>query len=124
MGILGEVDMGCNRLEAGLLLRQSILVNSLLWSAEAWSGLTDKQLSRLETVDTSLLSKLTGGHSKCALEFNHLETGTLKLRHILTYRRLMFHHSILTRDQDETIHKIYTKQKEDSHRGDWYLLLN
>ena len=60
MGILGEVDMGCNRLEAGLLLRQSILVNSLLWSAESWSGLTDKQLSRLETVDTSLLTKLTG----------------------------------------------------------------
>ena len=35
----------------------------------------------------------------------------------------MFHHSILSRDQDETIHKIYTIQKEDSHRGDWYLLL-
>ena len=78
MGILGAVDMGCNRLEAGLLLRQSILINSLLYSAEAWSGVTEKQLARLESVDTALLTQLTGGHSKSALEFNHLETGTLK----------------------------------------------
>ena len=102
MGILGAVDMGCNRLEAGLLLRQSILINSLLYSAEAWSGVTEKQLARLESVDTALLTQLTGGHSKSALEFNHLETGTLKIRHILSYRRLMFHHNILTRDNNET----------------------
>ena len=123
MGILGAVDMGCNQLEAGLLLRQSILVNSLLYSAEAWSGVTEKQLARLEVVDNSLLSQLTGGHRKSALEFNHLETGTLKLRHILTYRRLMFHHDILTRDDQETIRKVYMKQKEDPLKGDWFTLL-
>ena len=123
MGILGAVDMGCNRLEAGLLLRQSILVNSLLYSAEAWSGVTEKQLARLESVDTSLLSQLTGGHSKSALEFNHLETGTLKLRHILSYRRLMFHHEILTRDENETLRKVYNKQKEEPLKLDWYTLL-
>ena len=55
MAILGEVDMGSNRLEAGLLLRESILVNSLLFTAEAWSALSDKQLARLEVVDTSLI---------------------------------------------------------------------
>ena len=38
MGILGEVDMGCNRLEAGLLLRQSILVNSLLCRILVWTN--------------------------------------------------------------------------------------
>ena len=41
MAILGEVDMGENRLEAGLLLRESILINSLLFSAEAWSAVSD-----------------------------------------------------------------------------------
>ena len=115
MAILGEVDMGSNRLEAGLLLRESIRVNSLLFSAEAWSALSDKQLARLEVVDTSLLRQLTGGgHSKCPTEFHHLETGTWKLRHILAYRRLMFHHEILSRDEGETIRKIYFKQKQDN----------
>ena len=52
MGILEEVDMGANRLEAGLLLREAILVSGLLYSAEALSNLTDKQIARLEVVDT------------------------------------------------------------------------
>ena len=123
MGILEEVDMGANRLEAGLLLRQSILVNSLLYSSEAWSGVTDKQLARIEVVDSALLRKLTGGHTKCASEFNYLETGTWKLRHILSYHRLMYHHTILSRDEKETVNKVYRKQKSNSVKGDWIKLL-
>jgi hypothetical protein len=107
MGILEEVDMGAHKLEAGLLLRESILVNSLLFSAEAWSAVSDKQLARLEVVDNALLRQLTGGHSKCPSEYSHLESSTLKLRHILSYRRLMFNHEILSRDANETIRKIY-----------------
>ena len=125
LGILEEVTLGQHRVEVGLMLRQAILINSLLFSAEAWSGVTDKLLSRLEVVDNALLCRLTGGHSKCPTEFNYLETGTMKLRHILTFRRLMYHHHILTRSDDETIKKIYYKQKENYVRGDWYeLLLN
>ena len=50
MGILSEVDndMGVHRLEAGLKLREAILINSILFSAEAWSGVNQKHLSRLE----------------------------------------------------------------------------
>ena len=58
LGILE--DMGTNRLETGLLLRKSTLVRSLLYSVEAWSGLTDKQISRLEVVYSALLQKLIG----------------------------------------------------------------
>ena len=48
MGILEEVTLGSHRLE----------VNSLLFSTEAWSGVTEKHLK----------------HSKCGVEFHHLET--------------------------------------------------
>ena len=85
MGILSEVDMGVHQLEAGLRLREAILISSLLYSAEAWSGVTDRHLSRLVVVDSALLKRLTGSHSKCPSEFHHLETGTWKLRHHLIY---------------------------------------
>ena len=123
MGILSEVDMGVHKLEAGLKLREAILINSVLYSAEAWSGVTQKHLARLEVVDTALLRKLTGGHSKCPTEFHHLETRTWKLRHHLTYLRLMYHHQILSRDDNETIKKIYQKQKSMYCKGDWYQLI-
>ena len=52
-----------------------------------------------------------------------MEAGTLKLRHILTYLRLLYHHHILTRDANESINKIYQKEKQDNVKGDWFRLL-
>ena len=123
LGILSEVDMGAHRLEAGLRLKEAILINGMLYSAEAWSGVSQKHLARLEVVDTALLRKLTGSHSKCPTEFHHLETSTWKIRHHLTYLRLMYHHHILSREKNETIRKIYEKQKTECSKGDWYELL-
>ena len=123
MGILSELDMGVHKLEVGLLLRQAILISSLIYTAEAWSGLTEKQIARLEVVDTSLLRKLTGGHAKCATEYYHLETATWKLRHHISYRRILFHQDILKRESCETLSKVYNKQKEATIKGDWFNLL-
>ena len=123
MGILGEVETGGHRIEAGLLLRKAILTNSLLFSAEAWSTVTDSEIHRLEQVDSALLKSLVNGHSKTPLIFHHLETGTLKLRHILMKNRLLYHHHIVSRDETETIRKIYNKQKKNSLKGDWFHII-
>ena len=122
-GILSEVDLGNHRVQVGLILRKAILVNSLLFTAEAWSGVREADLVRLEQVDLALLRSLVSGHSKCATEFAHLETGTLKLRHILTRNRLMYHHHILQQEKTETLRQIYEKQKTDYTKGDWFQLL-
>ena len=96
LGILSEMNSGHHRLEIGLVLRMAILTNSLLFCLEAWSNLNEQSLKRLEQVDSALLRALVNGHSKCPVIFFHLETGTLKLRHLLVINRLMYHHHILT----------------------------
>ena len=73
--------------EVGLLLRRAILVSSLPFTAETWSGLTERDLVRMDQVDQALLDKLVKGHSKCGREFAYLETESLKLRHILSMNR-------------------------------------
>ena len=62
--------------------------------AETWSGVSEKQISRLEVVDNSLLVRLGGGHCKGASEFNHLETGTVKLRHHTVLNCVVQTHSL------------------------------
>ena len=119
----GEVALGAHRVEAGLILRQSILISSLLWSAEAWSDVREKELIRLEQVDSHFLRLLIGGHSKCPTVFLHLETGTLKIKHTLVIKRLMYLKHILSVDDEETIKKVYEKQKEKAVKGDWYKLV-
>ena len=49
--------------------------------------------------------------------------GVLKFRDMIKIRRMIYHHEILQRDKDETINKIYVKQREDSCKGDWYRIL-
>ena len=36
---------------------------------------------------------------------------------------MMFHHHILTTNEDETLMKMYLKQKSDPTKDDWYQLL-
>ena len=48
LGILGEVELGSQRIEAGLILRKAILTNTLLFSAEAWSNVRESDMKRLE----------------------------------------------------------------------------
>ena len=117
------MDFGQHRIEVGLLLRKAILTSGLLYSAEAWSDVSEADIKRLEQVDSALLKALVKGHSKTAPIFHHLETGTLMLRHIIKINRLMFHHHILNLDHDETVRKVYEKQKENCFKGDWIELV-
>ena len=71
----------------------------------------------------SLIRSLTGAHSKTVNEFLFLELNILKLRRILTIRKIMYHFHIITRDDSDTIKKVYMKQKEANVKGDWICLL-
>jgi hypothetical protein len=117
-GILSELPHA-QKVEVGLKLREVKIVNGMLYSTEAWSSLSDKELTRMEQVDLACLRSLVNGHSKCSVAFVTLEFGLLQLRHRIMIRRIMYHHHILSRNDDELIKKVYSRQKEDSIKGDW-----
>ena len=104
-------------------MRESKLCNGILFSTEAWSSILNRDMDRLEQVDLALLKQLVDGHSKCSKVFYYLEFGLISLRHLIMSRRLMFHHHILTREDNETIKKVYMKQKESNLKGDWYRMI-
>ena len=112
-----------HRLEVGLKMRESKLCNGILFSTEAWSSILNRDMDRLEQVDLALLKQLVDGHSKCSKVFYYLEFGLISLRHLIMSRSLMFHHHILTREDNETIKKVYMKQKESNLKGDWYRMI-
>ena len=123
LGILDASYLGHFTVMHGLTLRDALLCNGMLNSSEAWSALSETETKLMEQVDTFLLSSLMSGHPKCPIEFHHLETGTMMLRHKISLSRLIYHHNIVTRPDGEIIKKIYYKQKTNSCRGDWYELL-
>ena len=118
MSPISDIPSGSFRIQIGLKLRETKLCNGLIFNSEAWSSLSERDIERLEQVDLSLIRSLPGAHSKTVNDFLFLELNILKLRHILTIRRIMYHFHIITRDDSETIKKVYMKQKEASVKGD------
>ena len=123
LAIIDEIPLGHWRVEAGLRLRQAMLVNGCLFNSEAWHGVTESDIKILEKVDESLLRGILKSHSKIPLEALYLETGSLPIKFIIASRRMMYLHSILQKNTEELVRRVYDVQKEDSSPGDFVELI-
>ena len=119
MAIVNEVPLGHWRVDAGLNLRQVMLLNGILFNLEAWHNVSQNYLILLEKVDEVLLRGLLNVHSKIPLEALFLETSCIPIRFILVSRRLMYLYTILQRNPDEMIRKVYEVQKVNTGPGDF-----
>ena len=119
----GEIPLGSYKMEIGLRLRQAILLNGILFNSEAWHGVSEIEVKMLETVDEALIRGLVNGHSKTPLEFLYLEAGAIPIRFIISSRRLIYHQTILKRDDSELTKRIYIEQKQNPTKGDYVELL-
>ena len=124
LAIVNEIPVGHWKVEAGLRLRQAMLVNGCLFNSEAWQGVTMAEIILLEKVDEALLRGLMKGHAKIPLEALFLETSSLPIRYIVSSRRLMYLHNILQKDTDELVRRVFQAQKENTSPGDFYDLVS
>ena len=121
MAILREIPLGTFKIETGLLLRNTIFLNGILTSMETRYGLKREEIAALEKIDEHLIRNILSLPSKSPVYGLHLDTGTIKIRHILMTRRLMYLHHILTRNTKELISRVYFAQKRCPSKNDWYL---
>ena len=105
--------------QVATLLRNSLLVNSLLCNSEAWFNVTKPELNLIETVDTMLLRNLLKAPKSTPKEMFHLELGILPLREIIRERRLNFLHYILNQKSNSIISKVFEKQVANSTKNYW-----
>ena len=111
LSILDEVPLGTHRIEAGIVMRNGMLINGILTNSEVWNGLSENDYKELEVVDEYLLRGILESHYKVAKESLYLETGLLPIRYIIKKRRLNYLRHILSRNREELISKIYYAQK-------------
>ena len=55
LAIINEIPLAHWKVQAGLRLRQAMLINGILFNIEAWHGLDIKEIKILEKVDEALL---------------------------------------------------------------------
>ena len=121
MQLLDDLCLGEYHFEAANILRNSLLLSSLLSNSETWYNLSIREIKELESVDELLLRKILSAHSKTPLEALYMETGNIPIRFILMARRLNFLHYILNESETSLLRQFLEAQVLSPVRGDWVL---
>ena len=119
LAMLKEAPLGKARVQAGMILREAMLLNGILFNSEAWHGITTADVASLEKVDEALLRGVVGGHSKLPIAALYLECGAVPIRFIFMSRRIMYLQAILKREDSELLKKLYEAQKVNKTKGDF-----
>ena len=117
--ILEGIPFGKLYFQVAIILRNTLLVSSVLCNSEAWFNVTKAELELLETVDTLLLRSLLMAPKSVSKEMLYLELGVLPLREMIKQRRLNFLHYILSQDSGSLIYKVFQSQNKHRSKKDW-----
>ena len=121
--LLDDIPLGSKRFEIGLTLRDSWFINGTLYNSEVWCSYSKNDLKLLEVLDRKIIRLILNSHSKSPSEILYLETACLPLKDVITVRRMLYLHTILERQDNEIIKKVYMAQKKQPCPGDWVKLI-
>ena len=121
MSLLNDISLGHHYFKISKILREAMLINGILFSANAWYNVSEQNLRYLEQVDESLLCQILKAHSKTPLEALYLELGCLPIRFVLMARRINFLYYILSLDKSDLLWKEFEAQMKNPVKGEWYL---
>ena len=122
--ILRDIPLGCRRTQIGIVLRKAWFINGCFYNSEVWSGFTENDLHDLVIIDHQILRLITGAQAKVPVEMLFLETSQVPVKDIISVRRLLYLHEVLTRPTSELIYQIYIAMKESPLKDDWIHLIN
>ena len=111
MAIINEIPLAHWKIQAGLSLRQAMLINGILFNSEAWHGVDKKDIVMLEKMDEALIRGILSAHPKIPIEALYLETKSVPIRFIIASRRIMYLHTILKKEENEMVRQTYEAQK-------------
>ena len=102
-----------------IILRNSLLISSILSSSETWYGLTLAEIVRLEQVDEMLWLNILECSSSVPRNLIYLELGILRIRDIIKTRRFMFLHHILKQNESSLLYRFFIAQVKYPTYKDW-----
>ena len=109
--MLKEISFGLYHFNMAMLFRTTILLNGMLCSSEALYGITKAHITQLESVDNMLFKSVFQAPFSTPIAAYYLETGAIPIRYVLIGRRLMYLWTILQKNEDELVSKVFKAQK-------------
>ena len=107
LSILEGIPFGKYFYEVGVILRNSLLVSSMLCNTEAWYNITKAEMELLESVDVRFLRNLLNAPRATPKEMLYLELGCTPFRELIIKRRILFLHYIISQNTGLNDQKIF-----------------
>ena len=85
-----------------VILRDTLLISSMLHNSEAWYNVTNAELDLLESVDLLYLRRLLKATKNTPKEMLYLELGCIPFRKVIMEKRISFLHYIINQDEYTT----------------------
>ena len=117
--MLEVMSGGRYHFQIAVILRNSLLISSILSSSEVWYGITQSEYEQLERVDEMLIRNLMNCSSSVPKDLLYLELALLPIRFIIQIRRLLYLHHILQQKEDSLLYKFFMAQLTFPTPKDW-----
>ena len=108
--ILENTALGPHYFEVALLLREALLISTMIYNSEIWYGLTKKDVEELEAVDIMFHARLLKVPMTTPKEAFHLELGTLPIRAMIKIRRLTYLKNLVDREKHQMFYRFFINQ--------------
>ena len=105
--------------ECGLIFMNVILRGSILYAAETYYNLKEKELRIFERIEENFMRKLLQTRASCPVVQLYLELSHIPARFAITKSRLFFLKSILNEKEESRIHQFVKLQLDEGRKGDW-----
>ena len=119
MAILKTTVFGKYFFEVAMVLRSSLLLNSILLNSEAWGYLTHKNIRSLEQIDEDLLSRILECDRNTSNTFKYLELGIYPIRFEIMKRSIVFLQYILKQEESSMIFQVLKATIENPTKNDF-----
>ena len=120
---LYERPYGRHTFKAAKIMREGLLLGSLLNNSESWINITKSDLDNLEKPDTMLQRNILTNYGNPSKAFMCLELGVIPVKYVIIEKRLNFWKYILNESRSSKIRQVYEALKVDSRKGDFVDLI-
>ena len=118
--MLVSLSLGKHYFRIALLLRESMLINGIITSAESWYGLRKSEIDQLEDLDHQFLRHIFEVPRSVPICALFLETGSISLETIIKMRRVCFLHYLVNLTNEEMLYQFFIAQWERPSRiNEW-----
>ena len=105
--------------EVAMILRNSLMVSSMLCNSESWYNVTKAELDLLETVDVKFLRSILRVPNSTPTEMLYLDLGCIPFQELIRKQRISFLYYILNEDENSMLYRFLMTQMRNRKPKDW-----